>query len=293
MSLTKNIGVIATLGLVAGLAFLGAQSQKQLAENSTRPLVAYQNKTQDMLSVSPEAQALKNMLEEKLPGIEINDIEKSPVEGFYQVFYSGQLLYVSDNGQYLFMGNLLELAEGSPVNHSQDALDNFQNRLSPMRAQAIASLKEADMVIYRAKDEKHVITVFTDVDCGYCRKLHREIEDFNDRGITVRYLAYPRAGIGSDAYQKLVSVWCADDRLAAMDDAKLRRKFESKSCNNPINQHYDLTRQFNLAGTPAIILDDGELIGGYVPAQKLASHLAQKETTTNNRLTSAQADAAH
>ncbi|WP_444994410.1 thioredoxin fold domain-containing protein [Aliikangiella sp. IMCC44359] len=280
MSLTQKLGALAAFALLSTSFYLGVYSHDSIStmeESNETSLAGLQNKTENMLDKnSSKAMQLKAQLEQKLPGIEISDIEISPINGFYQAFYSGQLLYVSEDGKFIFTGNLLELAEQQPINHSQQAITNFATKNAPMRAKAIAAIDESDMVIFRAKEEKYVVTVFTDVDCGYCRKLHKEMKDYNKKGITVRYLAYPRAGIGSEAYQKLVSVWCADDPISAMDDAKLRRKFTSKSCNNPINKHYDLTRKFNLSGTPAIILDDGELIGGYVPAGKLSTHLVEK-----------------
>ncbi len=240
-------------------------------------MVSRQNITELPMNGELSTEELVKVLEKKLPGVEISSIEKSPIEGFYQVFFDGQLIYLSKNGQYVFTGNLLELTMGSPVNLSQAAKDNEDAKMAPLRAELINDVNESDMVIYRAKDEKHVITVFTDIDCGYCRKLHKEMSLYNEQGITIRYMAYPRSGVNSDSYNKLVSVWCADDRQSAMDNAKLNRQFTPRSCKNPVAQQFKLTRKFNLTGTPSLILSDGELIGGYVPVAKLLAHLNQKE----------------
>ncbi len=271
MSSIQKITILSVVVLLIVVITAGVNSREQHA--TSKPLA------QVNLAVSGEdvgLDALIVTLEKRLPGIEVSDITKSPLNGFYQVFYSGQLLYISADSQFIFTGSLLELAEDAPINHSQLALAEFEARKAPMRAEAIANIKESDMVVYKAPEEKYEITIFTDVDCGYCRKLHREMSQLNQMGVTVRYLAFPRAGVGSDAYKKLVSVWCAEDRTVAMNNAKLKREFTNKSCNNPIADQYRLTRDFGLSGTPAIILSDGELIGGYLPAGDLVKHLQQK-----------------
>jgi len=222
------------------------------------------------------AEAIKIILQKKLPGIEISSIEPSPKEGFFQVFYNGQILYVSADGEFVFTGNLLGLVENGPVNLTEQAMSLKSSEQAPVRAKAIAALSEKDMVVFKAKDEKHVISVFTDVDCAYCRKLHKEVPQLNASGVTVRYLAFPRAGVGSSAYDKLVSVWCADDKQLAMNNAKLKRQFSPKSCSNPVASQYQLTRDFGLSGTPALLLSDGELIAGYAPHAELIKHLKSK-----------------
>ena len=272
---SKHIFSLAiVIAVIAIFATLGNHSQQIIA--AQEPAVEAYTKAPDNQDSDPKLAILKAQLESKLRGIEINDIEKSPLAGFYQVFFSGEVLYVTEDGQFLFTGNLLELAENAPVNHTEMAVAALEAKQAPKRQQVLASINEDDMVIFKAPDEKHVITVFTDVDCRYCRKLHEQIGQFNEQGVTIRYMAYPRAGIGSSAYKKLVSVWCSEDRLAAMDDAKLRRKFSNKSCNNPIAEHYKMTREFNLSGTPALVLEDGELIVGLPPFADLMKHLSQK-----------------
>ncbi len=221
-------------------------------------------------------EAIKSILEKKLPGIDVGSIEPSPKEGILQVFYNGQIMYVSDDVRFIFTGNLLGLSGENPVNLTEEAMYLKAAELAPERAKIIGDIDDKDMVVFKAKDEKYKLTVFTDVDCAYCRKLHKEVPQLNAKGVTVRYLAFPRAGIGSSAYDKLVSVWCADDRQLAMNNAKLRRQFSPKSCKNPVASHYQLTRDFGLSGTPALILSDGELISGYVPHNELLKHLESK-----------------
>jgi thiol:disulfide interchange protein DsbC len=120
------------------------------------------------------------------------------------------------------------------------------------------------------------VSIFTDIDCGFCRRLHAEMAQYNKQGIAVRYLFYPRAGIGSDSYKKAVSVWCADDRQAAMDSAKAGNEVPEKTCENPVEAHYELGQQMRVQGTPAIVLEDGEMVPGYVPPDKLRRALDQR-----------------
>ena len=268
----KNIGKI-IFGLAICLSFSSqAEGFKLFDLSKNEPQAAAAN---DTSALAPEA--IKVLLEEKLPGIEISSIEPSPKEGLYQVFYNGQVLYVSDDGEFLFTGNLLGFSDKGPVNHTEAAIAAQAEAMSPLRAAKIAEIKEDDMVVFKAQDEQFAITVFTDVDCAYCRKLHKEIPALNANGVTVRYMAFPRAGVGSSAYDKLVSVWCSDDKQLAMDNAKLKRQFSDKSCANPVASQYKLTRDCGLSGTPALILPDGELIAGYLPSDKLVGHLKNKQ----------------
>ena len=121
--------------------------------------------------------------------------------------------------------------------------------------------------------KKTAITVFTDIDCGYCRKLHQEVPELNRLGIEVRYLAYPRAGLESESYDKIVSAWCADDQRLALTRAKTGKKIESRDCKNPVAQHFALGGAVGVTGTPSIIFEDGRLLPGYLPAERLAQQL--------------------
>jgi len=289
MSLTKKLGVSGAFVFSALLLANAMESRESLADISIANTSVVEGKVAPQIDVLKPVNPLMNsllsanevaqLLEQRLPGIKIRNIEKSPQTGFYQAFFGSEVIYVSENGQYLFTGNMLELAEAGPINHTQLAVAQQDAKQAPFRAESIAQLAETDMVVFKAAKEKFVISVFTDIDCAYCRKLHKEVPLLNDKGITVRYLAFPRAGLGSDAYHKLVSVWCADDKMAAMNDAKLNRQFGNfgkNSCTNPIADQYKLTREFNLSGTPSLILSDGELIGGYMPADDLLAHLSRK-----------------
>ena len=132
------------------------------------------------------------------------------------------------------------------------------------------------MIVFSPKEVKHTISVFTDIDCGYCRKLHNEMHKYNELGIKVRYLAYPRSGPGTPSFIKAENVWCADDRQQALTDAKNGKEVKSKACDNPVKQEFLIGTQVGVTGTPAIFLENGQLLPGYFPAERLIKILEQK-----------------
>ncbi len=215
----------------------------------------------------------KKHVSTKLRGIEIEHVSESSIPGYYEIFFANEMVYATDDGKYVFSGNVLDIEGGSPINVTADSKKLRSEHKSPFRADALSNIDESKMVIYRAVEEKYAITVFTDVDCSYCRKLHREIPKYNEKGITVRYLAYPRAGLGSSSFTKMESIWCAEDRNDAMNDAKLRRVFGRSTCKSSIKEHLDISSSFGLSGTPSIVLSNGNLIDGYLPVDKLLNIL--------------------
>jgi thiol:disulfide interchange protein DsbC len=179
----------------------------------------------------------------------------------------GSVFYGTEDGRYLFAGDLYEVGDTELVNLAE--VGRVEKRKTLM-----ASVDPADMLIFPASvPRKAVITVFTDVDCGYCRKLHQEVPELNSLGIEVRYLAYPRAGIGSRAYEKIVSAWCSEDPNAAITKLKAGESIPDATCTNPVAAQYNLGREIGVSGTPAIVLEDGQLLPGYVPAADLARRL--------------------
>lgn len=206
---------------------------------------------------------------EKTFGSKPDSLSKAPVDGFYEVMYGTDIFYVSADGKYLLHGQMYDLK--TRTNLTEDTL-------SGLRLKEMKGVDESSMIVYKAKGkEKHVITVFTDIDCPYCRKLHEGMKQMNDLGITVRYLAFPRAGINSPSYFHAESVWCAADRNKAMDDAKLHGKFVTKTCDDsPVKAQFELGQKMGVTGTPSIILSNGKLVPGYAPPQKLAAMLDKK-----------------
>jgi thiol:disulfide interchange protein DsbC len=208
--------------------------------------------------------AVRASLERLLPGLTPDSVEKSAVVGLYEVGFGPRFFYVSDDGRYLLRGQIIDTATRRNLTEAKEAA---------AKKVAMDKVADGETVVFGPDDAKHTITVFTDIDCGYCRKLHREMEDYNDEGIRVRYLFYPRSGVGSPSYDKAVSVWCADDRKKAMTDAKTGKPLDAKTCDNPVKDHLMLGELMGVNGTPAIVLEDGQLLPGYVPAKRMAQML--------------------
>ncbi len=208
---------------------------------------------------------IRSVIGQVLPGTVVGSVSESPLGGLYEAELNGDIYYFSSDGRYLVRGEIIDL-------QTQENLT--ETKKGAARLKAMAALDEKDMIIFPAKGEqRHVITVFTDIDCGYCRKLHSEMGELNELGITVRYLAFPRAGVGSVSYNKAVSVWCADDRRAAMNAAKSGEMPETKECTNPVEAQLNLGHDVGVTGTPSLVLEDGTLVPGYLPAQRMLKML--------------------
>lgn len=217
----------------------------------------------------PNLQALQSVLGEVKP----DSVTPSPLPGIYEVVLGSRVLYLSQDGRYLIQGDLVDLSTRDNVT---------ENRRDALRAKAVAAVGEDNMVVFAPDGPaRHTVTVFTDIDCGYCRKLHQEIAEYNKQGIKVRYMWYPRAGVGSDSYDKAVAVWCAADRRDALTRAKRGEEIEHKSCENPVKAQFELGQALGVRGTPSMILEGGQMVPGYVPAAKLAQMLdGAKPATT-------------
>ncbi|HHX34821.1 MAG TPA: DsbC family protein [Gammaproteobacteria bacterium] len=199
------------------------------------------------------------------PDLTIDSITLSPMPELYQVqLRGGRILYVSASAEFIVQGQLLQVQDGVPFNLTEQAERKA-------RAKQVQALNQQDMVVFPAQKRQTYITVFTDTDCGYCQKFHTDVAELNRLGVEVRYLAFPRNGLSGDAYDSLVSVWCADDRLAAMTQAKSRKSVASETCKHPVDTHFAMGRTLGVQGTPTIVLADGQIIPGYQPAQQLAA----------------------
>ncbi len=210
-------------------------------------------------------QTIRQALHSMQPDLPIEKITASPMPDLYQVqLKGGRLLYASADGEFLLQGNLFQIQNGQATNLTEQV---EQKAI----ATQINNIPMQEMVVFPAKDSKTHITVFTDTDCGYCQKLHSEVAELNKLGVEVRYLAFPRQGVGSHGYNTLTSIWCADDPLDAMNEAKARRDVPSKTCKNPIDKQYALGQSVGVQGTPTIILANGQMIPGYQPAKQLAT----------------------
>jgi len=215
-----------------------------------------------------------NQLRQARPDLEFGSVAPSPLLGYYEVSIDNrQTVYVSEDGKHFFTGELYFAKPGELVNATEMTR-------SKERKQVLAGLSESDMIIYKPEGEtKAVLNVFTDVTCGYCRKLHGQVAEMNDLGIEVRYLAYPRTGIRrngelTSSYIETAKAWCAKDRQAAMTKLKQGQDVPVQNCdNNPLEEQYLLGQKFGVTGTPAIVLADGSLVPGYRSAQAYAELL--------------------
>lgn len=203
---------------------------------------------------------LRKKIEKSLQDVKVNSLKAIDDTGLYEAVINGQILYFSKDGRYVIQGDMVSL--DSRTNLTE------QRRVS-LRKEALDKLDEKDMIIFGPEKAKYTITVFTDIDCGYCRKMHSEMEKYNDLGIRVRYMSFPRGGIGSKSYDDAVNVWCAADRQKAMTKAKQGQEIAIKTCVNPVKTEFELGQQLGVQGTPSIFLESGQILPGYLPPEKL------------------------
>lgn len=207
---------------------------------------------------------IKRSFAASMPEITIDSIKPSEVKGIYEVAIGSTLLYASEDGKHLFQGRLIDVATRT---------DLTEKKLSEKRLSALDKLGEDKMIIFKPKINKYTVSIFTDIDCGYCRKLHSEIDQYMAEGITIRYLFFPRAGKGSESYDKAISVWCSEDRNGALTAAKKDQKIPVKTCDNPVDEHMKLAEEFEVKGTPMIVTGRGNVYPGYLPAKQLVEAL--------------------
>jgi thiol:disulfide interchange protein DsbC len=200
------------------------------------------------------------------PSVRSLAVAETPVEGLLQVQINGDIVYVTDDGKYLFEGRLIDL-------DTRDDLTELSK--ASLRKEVLDHADMSKAITFAPEHPAYDLTVFTDVDCGYCRKLHSQIAEYNKQGIAIHYMAFPRAGIGSVSYDKFVSVWCAKDQQGALTNAKLGNDPEPQQCDNPVAEQYQLGLELGVSGTPALMTSSGQLIPGYVPPEALRARLDQ------------------
>lgn len=226
-------------------------------------------------SVIADETAIKKSLVKTNPEIEITSVKPSPVPGISEVVVGNEVLYMSDDGKYLFQGYLLDLE--AHKNITQEKLAEIrkvsEEKVRPLVKSRLAAMTTDKMIVFSPKDPKYKIFVFTDIDCGYCRKFHSQINDYMAEGIAVHYLFFPRAGKNSESYNKAVSVWCSDDRKAAFTSAKKGENPFARKCDNPVDEHMQLVTEFGLEGTPTIATASGTMFPGYLPPKELVERL--------------------
>ena len=215
---------------------------------------------QDFENVRERLQTLANVEDSQI------SIAETPVEGVLQVRLGSEIVYISEDARYLLQGRMFDL------DTRQDLTDQA---MSEVRKGLMSQLDTKDTITFGPDDAEFELFVFTDVDCGYCRKLHEQIAEYNEAGIQIHYAAFPRAGVGSDTFVKMNSVWCADDPREAMNLAKRGERPEKASCESPVQAQYTLGQAMGVTGTPALVTPGGDLIPGYVPPRDLKARLGQ------------------
>lgn len=209
------------------------------------------------VSAATSAEQVKEQMEKAFPRQTVENVRPSPFEGVYEVTVGTGVFYT--DGRYLLQGDLFDL----------------KTRRNLTKRRMVDNIPDDETIVFPAKGEsRHTLTIFTDTTCGYCRRLHQDIDELNAAGIKVRYLMYPRAGLGTSAARQLESAWCADDPRKALTRAKQGETLPERKCANPIEEHVELAHRFGLRGTPLIITDRGHVINGYKPADALIRQLS-------------------
>ena len=205
----------------------------------------------------------------KLPGAQASDVAVSPIPGLYEVAMGGLIAYVSADGKYLLSGNVYDL----------DTQENLTaSRRNSARAKALAAASESNMIVFGPANAKMTVTVFTDIDCGYCRKFHSQIAEVNKSGVRVRYMFFPRTGPGTESWTKAEQVWCAADRREALTRAKKGDAVKGKTCGDAaVKSQYELGSDLGVEGTPAIFTQTGDYIGGYVTPAELVQAIQETQ----------------
>jgi thiol:disulfide interchange protein DsbC len=207
----------------------------------------------------------------KLPGAQASDVAVSPIPGLYEVTMGGLIAYVSSDGKYLLSGNVYDL--DTQVNLTA-------SRRNSARAKALAAASESNMIVFGPANAKMTVTVFTDIDCGYCRKFHSQIADVNKAGVRVRYMFFPRTGPATESWTKAEQVWCAADRRDALTRAKKGDTFKGKSCGDAaVKSQYELGSDLGVEGTPAIFTQNGDYVGGYLAPAELVQAIQESQKT--------------
>lgn len=201
------------------------------------------------------------------PNVEVDRVSPAPLPGFQEVIVGGQVVYVSNDGKYLMQGTLYDIP--TKTNLGETAMAKVRQKL-------LRTMPLSDRIVFAAAAPKYTVDVFTDVECGYCRKLHSQIAEYNREGISVQYLAFPRMGLGSADFKKMVAVWCSSDPKKALTDVKNDRPIPYRNCTNPVTAQYNMGQRMGLSGTPMILAADGTQLGGYLPPAQLRAALDKK-----------------
>jgi len=208
------------------------------------------------------------------PRLEVDRIGPAPMPGFREAIVNGTVFYVSEDGKYLLQGTLFDIAQKR---------DLSQVGLSELRREEMRKVQPGDKIVFAPAKRKHTVAVFTDIECGFCRKMHQEIAEYNRLGIAIEYLAFPRAGLASPDFAAMQSVWCAKDRRKALTDAKNGLPVPPQTCANPVEMQYRLGQRVGLQGTPMVVTREGVALPGYLPPADMLAALDKLEAEAKQR----------
>jgi len=211
--------------------------------------------------------AIKNSLKTVLPDLEVSRVELSQIPGLYIVTIGAEVFYVSADGKYLLRGDLIDLVSKTNLTESERAVE----RVAMLRA-----IPPGDYIEYGPDDPRHTIYVFTDITCGFCQRLQADVDEINNKGIAIRFLAFPRSGPGTESFRQMESIWCAEDRHTALTDAMIGIGVTEANCQNPVHENFALGQAMGVRGTPAIYTLEGKYLAGYMPPDELLQTLAQE-----------------
>jgi len=254
--------VIGSLGLVTAQASQESKTAKPAAKpaRSASPVPA------------PIPADVRARVVSRLHGASPADVAASPIPGLYEVTMGGLVAYVSADGKYLVSGNVYDLESQTNLTAS---------RRNAARAKALGAVRDDQLIVFSPENPKMTVTVFTDVDCGYCRKFHSQMAEMNKAGIRVRYMMYPRTGPGTESWRKAESVWCAPDRKEALTRAKKGEEIKSKPCGDAVvKSQYELGDDLGVEGTPALFTQSGDYIGGFLTTAQLVEALQDSQKAT-------------
>jgi len=269
-------GVHAMLIAVSALAFLApsananpASAAEKKATAGAAPKAAAAGTASKTAAAIPAD--VRARVVAKLPGAQPSDVAVSPIPGVYEVTMGGLIAYVSADGKYLLSGNVYDL--DTQVNLTAA-------RRNSARAKALNAMSESNMIVFGPANAKMTVTVFTDIDCGYCRKFHGQIAEINKAGVRVRYLMYPRTGPATESWDKAEQVWCATDRREALTRAKKGEAIKGKACGDAaIKKQYELGSDLGVEGTPAVFTQNGDYIGGFLTPAELVQAIQESAKT--------------
>lgn len=227
------------------------------------------------LADEAELEAVQAKISSLFPEIGAEHVFASPIDGWYTIRKGAIVAYVSADGRYLMQGDLIDLERQANLT---------EESRNVARKELMASYPEEQMIVFTPAEKRFTVSVFTDIDCTYCRRLHAQIDEYLAHGIEINYLLYPRNGPTSPSWVKAEQVWCADDRGEALTLAKIDKAFETHSCDSSaVSKHYSVGRDVGLRGTPAIVLPDGTMMPGYLPPNQLLERLAADESMAATR----------